>query len=126
MTEHSLLQRIPSPTDRETTWSRWLAERMGGIAEYRIDGVRVDILTSSLAIEVEWVKKLYEAFAQASLYGALTNRQPAVILLLRGKDTEEVYLQRANMISGKLNIPVFTWNTIQPEKAKLNESEGER
>lgn len=101
----------PKPTDPEPVWSRWLAEQMGGVAEHRVGGVRVDILTDSLAIEVEWIKKVYEPFAQAGLYSMLTGRDPAVLFLLRGKPTEAKYRERVRMISKRLAIPVFTWVT---------------
>jgi len=103
----------PSPSDGETVWSRWIAEQMGGIAEYVLpDRTRVDILTDTLAIEVDWVKKWPEAIGQSVFYGIITERQPAVLLLLRGKSTESKYLERARLATDKLRIPVFTWLTV--------------
>ncbi len=103
----------PSPSDGETVWSRWLAERMGGVAEFVLpDRSRVDILTDTLAIEVDWVKKWPEAIGQSVFYGIVTERQPAVLLLLRGKSTESRYLERARQATNELRIPVFTWMTV--------------
>ena len=105
--------RTPKSTDPEIVWSVWLACRMGGIAEYTLpDRSRVDILTPLLAIEVDWVKKHFEAFGQAIFYGEATSRQAAVLLLLRGKPSEQRYLTRARIISQQTNIPVFTWMTV--------------
>jgi len=102
----------PKPTDGEVKWSAWLAEQMGGVAEYWLPcKARVDIVTNSLAIEVDWCKKYAEAFGQATYYGAQTGRQPAVILLLRGKTTESRYLERARITSAESGIALFTWKT---------------
>ena len=113
LTEEGSHRERPLPTDPEPVWSRWLAEQMGGVAEYQLPcRGRVDILTDTLACEVEWVKKGYgEAIGQAVYYGLMTERQPAIILLLRGKPTEAKYLERAKLTAGKLHIPVFTWMT---------------
>lgn len=104
---------MPLPTDHETAWSRWLAVQMGGVAEYVLpDKSRVDILTDTLAIEVDWAKKWPEAIGQAVFYGLVTARTPAILLLLRGKDTEKEYLRRAKQAADKLGISVFTWLTV--------------
>lgn len=85
---------------------------MGGVAEFRLpDASRVDILTSTLAIEVDWAKKWAEAIGQAIFYALVTDRTPAILLLLRGKETEARYLERARMAAGRLQIAVFTWRT---------------
>tara|TARA_R100001594_G_scaffold4392_1_gene15469 strand:- start:1139 stop:1453 length:315 start_codon:yes stop_codon:yes gene_type:complete len=103
---------MPTPTSNEPEWSQWLAEQMGGVAEYRLpDRSRVDILTPTMAIEVDWVKKWPESFGQAVYYGIVTERQAAVLLLLRGKATEERYLRRATEVGRRLQIPVLTWMT---------------
>ena len=103
---------MPLPTDNELAWSTWLAAQMGGVAEYILpDKSRVDILTSTLAIEVDWVKKWPEAIGQAIFYGIVTNKQPAILLLLRNKDTEQKYLERAKLAADKLGISIFTWRT---------------
>jgi len=102
----------PSHNSGETHWSNWLAGKMGGVPEYVLpDRSRVDILTPTLAIEVDWVKKWPEAIGQAVYYGIMTDRQPAILLLLRNKETELTYLRRAKMAADNLNIAVFTWRT---------------
>ena len=103
----------PLPTDPEPVWSRWLAARMGGIAEYRLpDRSRVDILTQCLAIEVDWCKKYPEAIGQALYYAIMTERQPAILLLLRNKPSEPKYLERARKAAASIQMPVFTWITV--------------
>lgn len=107
----------PQPTDPEPVWSRWLAEQMGGVAEYVLpDRSRVDIVTTSLAIEVDWVKRWYTAIGQAVYYGAMLNRQAAIVLLLRDKPSELVYLRRCQLASDRVGLPVFTWLTRRAEQ----------
>ena len=107
-----MLPKMPGRDQGEIVWSRWLADRMGGVAEYMLpDRSRVDILTPTLAIEVDWAKKWPQAIGQAVYYGIMTDKQPAIILLLRGKDTEEKYLERAKKAADELGIAVFTWRT---------------
>jgi len=106
------MSKQPTATDGEVKWSAWLAEQMQGVAEYWLPcKARVDIVTDTLAIEVDWVKKWAEAFGQATYYAAQTDRQPAVLLLLRGKHTEAKYLARARITGAKSGIPVLTWKT---------------
>jgi hypothetical protein len=102
----------PSPTDNELAWTRYLAWKMGGEPEVVLPcRSRVDILTSTLALEVDWVKKWPEAIGQAVYYGVQTNRSAAVLLLLRGKDTEQKYIKRCKQACDKLGLSVFTWVT---------------
>lgn len=85
---------------------------MNGTPEYVLpDRSRVDILTEALAIEVDWVKSWPQAIGQSVYYGIMTNRQPAILLLLRNKPTERKYLLRAKKAADELGIPIFTWVT---------------
>ena len=71
-----------------------------------------------MAIEVDWVKKWPEAFGQAVYYAISTGKQPAVLLLLRGKNTEKKYLRRANETGKELGIAVLAWMTVDTESDK--------
>ena len=102
----------PGPTDREPTWSKWLAQERGGVAEARtFDGSRVDVLTDQYAIEVEWVKKWKESIGQALYYAAAFGRKPGVILLTRGKPREELYYLRCLVVCNKGGICLETVST---------------
>ena len=108
---------IPPSTANEVAWSKWLAEYMGGVAEYMLPcKSRVDILTPCLAIEVDWVKKWPEAVGQCVYYGVETERQPAILLLLKGLKSDRKYLNRCKEVAAKLNIAVFTWDTTLGDK----------
>lgn len=108
----------PPPTANEVAWSTHLAEKMSGVAEFRcIDGSRVDILTETLAIEVEWVKKWKESVGQALLYQALTGRQGCVLLLLRNKPTELLYVLRCAVACAAAGIKLLFCDTMSPDES---------
>lgn len=66
-----------------------------GEKEYRLeDATRVDILTDTLAIEVDFAHKWYEAVGQAAHYSRMTGKDPAVVLIAR-REKDEKYLDAA-------------------------------
>lgn len=99
----------PKPTDRETVWSGWLAEQLGGQAEVRaIYGSRCDVLLPSFAVEVEWSHKWAESIGQATLYGAAFGRRPAIVLLIRDRKREQVYFGRCAVAAAAAGV-TLTW-----------------
>ncbi len=111
----------PKPHEPEPVWSRWIAYLLGGVPEVRtFDGSRVDVLTERYAIEVDWVKNWKTGPAQAVLYGAQLGREPAVILLTRGKPSEERYLHRAHTVCARIGVACWTWDTlVQPDATTI-------
>lgn len=87
----------------EPDWSAWIATQMGldptEVCEVRTrSNKRVDILSRSEAIEVDWAPKWYEGVGQALFYAIETNREPALLLLVREgdeRDAREVLLCQA-------------------------------
>jgi len=108
----SIVQPIaPSSDANELEWTKYIAESKNGTHQYVCpDQSRVDVLTDEYAYEVEWVNKWKEAPAQAILYGMLTNKKPAVILLMRGNKTEKIYYLRCLAVCGKIGIRLETHN----------------
>lgn len=100
----------PLPGDRETKWSAWIAlQRQGAAAEFVTpDGSRVDVLTAEHAFEVEWVEKWSQAIGQSVFYGLATNRKPGVILLMRGKASDQRYYLRCLAVCARLGIKLET------------------
>lgn len=95
----------PAPSDRETKWSAWIAQEYHGKAEARtLDGSRVDVLTDSDAWEVEWSSKWKEAPGQAILYGAMTDRRPGVLLLLKGEPNDEKNALRCAIVCAQAGV----------------------
>jgi len=92
-------------TWNETMWSAFIAGEMNGKAEARTpDGSRVDILTKDYAYEVDWATKWKEAPAQSILYGVMTNRKPAVLLLVKNRNEERRFILRCALVCSKVGI----------------------
>lgn len=95
------------PERSEIEWAADLALTVNGETEYRLpDGSRIDILTGTEAIEVEWSDKWPEAIGQSIYYSLASGKQPSVWLLLRGNYDED-YL-RCLMVCRELNIKLRT------------------
>lgn len=69
------------------------------------DKTRVDLLNDEYAIEVDWAPKWAEAIGQATWYSLVTNRNPAVLLLVRGG--EERFVYRATACCARLEYTLF-------------------
>ena len=85
---------------------RW-ATKYGGIVEYRLDnGCRVDILTKTHAIEVDFAKgKWAESVGQALYYATKTGKQPGIILICE-KESDQKYVERVKTL-------ILYWNLNQ-------------
>jgi hypothetical protein len=80
--------------------------KLNGIIEYRLkDTTRVDCLTDEYAIEVDWAKKWAEGIGQSLYYGLMTNKKPAVALIVGKKDKK--FLKRLKKVTSKFNIKIF-------------------
>lgn len=92
----------------ELTQARRLAAKYSAQVEVRLlDDSRVDLLSGTHAIEVDWAPKWAEAVGQAIHYSLLADRKPAVILLLRDPATEWRHLVRAAQVCGRLGIVLY-------------------
>ncbi len=101
----------PDSGARETAWSAYLAQEIGGEPEHRTsDGSRVDILTDSHAWEVEWADKWAEAVGQVLFYSEATHKPPAILMLMRDSSDIRPYL-RCRIVCTRLDIPLHTVDT---------------
>jgi hypothetical protein len=86
-----------------------ICTQMNGIMEYRLfDNTRVDCLTSKYAIEVDWSKKWAEAVGQSLYYANITQKTPAIALIVGKYDKR--YLKRLRVLTKKYNIKLFIIN----------------
>ena len=69
------------------------------------DKTRVDCLTDEYAIEVDFGKKWAESVGQSIYYGLMTDRKPAVGLIISKKETR--YLKRLEKVAGELGIKIY-------------------
>lgn len=108
MSAYAQLQ--PFLFERETEYSRRIARDFIKAGQSAVteaiqpEGSRVDVLTDEFAYEVEWVSKWKEAVGQSLLYGLQTNRQPGIILLLRGEAKEDENYLRCLSVCAKVGI----------------------
>lgn len=96
----------------ERVYQRNWCEKAGGMAEFMLsDSTRVDCVTKQYAVEVDFAPKWAEAVGQALYYSTMTEKRPAILLILE-KEADRRYLDRLERISGNLGITVWT---ITPE-----------
>jgi len=83
-----------------------LCTKLHGVVEYRLkDKTRVDCLTDEYAIEVDWGKKWAESIGQSLYYADMTNKKPAVGLIIGHNDDK--YLKRLKRIADKYDIKIY-------------------
>jgi len=83
-----------------------LCNNLNGKMEYVLkDKTRVDCLTDKYAIEVDFAKKWAESIGQSLYYAKMTDKKPAVALIVGEKDNR--FIQRLEKVTQELNIKVF-------------------
>lgn len=70
------------------------------------DRTRVDCLTDEYAIDVDFAKKWAEGIGQSLYYAEMTDRKPAVGLII-DTEKENHFFKRLEMIAEKYQIRVF-------------------
>ena len=78
-----LIPLTPTGTRLEADWADALAAALAARQEVHIRHGRVDVLSASYAIEVDWFRKWHEGLGQAQHYGIATGQAPAVALILK-------------------------------------------
>ena len=82
---------------------------MNGILEYRLkDKTRVDCLTKTYAIEVDFAKKWAESIGQSLYYSKQTQKQAGVLLILEKPQKDIKYLHRLKKIAKEYNIKIWS------------------
>jgi hypothetical protein len=92
----------------EVEESRRLASKYKAKTEVVLwDRTRVDLLNDEYAIEVEWAPKWAESIGQSLFYAIMTDRKPAVIVLVKDKKAEARYIYRLQIVAAKHGIKVY-------------------
>ena len=87
--------------------AKWCQES-GGVAEYVLpDRSRVDCLTATHAIEVDFANKWAESCGQALYYSIQTGCKPGIVLILE-KQSDKSHLKRLMELADKYGITVWT------------------
>lgn len=91
----------------------WCAKN-GGITEVVLSGgSRVDCLTETHAVEVEFARKWKESIGQALYYAKKTDRAPGIVLI-KERPEDQKYLGRL-IYTVKKNYPYIKIWVIKPE-----------
>lgn len=89
-----------------------LAEKYQAAREVRLsDGCRVDLLSDTEAIEVDWAKKWAESIGQSLYYSIATDRPAGVILLTRS-ERDDRYVRRCRAVCDRVGIALH----LEPAK----------
>jgi len=84
-----------------------LCNALGGEMEFVLqDRTRVDCLTDKYAIEVDFAKKWAESIGQSLYYGYMTQRKPAIALIIN-LETQRRYLKRVDAMCKKYKIKLY-------------------
>lgn len=104
--ETSLNTKEDSIKKDEKYYQNKMCSQLGGEMEYTLfDKTRVDCLTSEYAIEVDFAKKWAEGIGQSLYYAQITNKKPAVALIVG--DDDEKYLKRIQIVADKFDIKII-------------------
>ena len=94
----------PSEQDWQTAWCEG-KDRI----EYRLnDGSRIDCLTDNYAIEIDFGRKWAEAIGQSLYYGAMSGRQPGIVLIIQAPE-ECRFFNRLQTTIQKSGLPIHVW-----------------
>jgi len=94
------------PKKNEKYYQKIFCKNKNGRIEVVLeDRTRVDCLTATHAIEVDWAKKWAEGIGQALYYGIKTDKRPAVALIVGTKDQR--YLKRLRTVAKTHHIKVY-------------------
>ena len=98
----------PAPKKKkESYYQQQLCERLGGETEYVLkDRTRVDCLSDTYAIEVDFARKWAEGIGQSLYYAQMTGRHPAVGLIVNSKKDVR-YLKRLEVTAEEYGIKIF-------------------
>jgi len=71
------------------------------------DGTRVDLLNDEYAIEIDWAPKWKESIGQSLYYALVTNKKPAVLLLVKRGEKDKDHIYRCQTVCAKHGIALF-------------------
>ena len=93
----------------EIWYQKVWCEGKGGKVEQRLqDGRRVDCVTKTHAIEMDFASKWPEAIGQSIDYGMLTNKKPGIVLILT-KPSDQQHWERLNKVVQHYQLPIKLW-----------------
>lgn len=92
----------------EADYQKSWANKHGGRTEVVVPNGRVDIVTKTHAIEVEYARKWKNAIGQALWYSIQTNKKPGIVLILE-KKSDRKYLVMLESTLKHAGLDVKVW-----------------
>ncbi|MFQ5432683.1 MAG: hypothetical protein ACE5EN_09270 [Nitrospinota bacterium] len=71
------------------------------------NGGHADCVTKEYAVDVEFAHNWKDAVAQSVLYAIMTNKKPAIVLIVENPEWEMKYLDRLKAVTGHLDIMLW-------------------
>ena len=98
----------PQKKHNEKYYQTQLCNELDGVMEQSLlDRTRVDCLTDEYAIEVDFAKKWAEGVGQSLYYAEMTEKKPAVGLIVRDSKKDKRHLKRLKVLADKYGITIF-------------------
>lgn len=92
---------------------RWYQEQaasmLDGRMEAAVENGRVDILTATHAIEVEFARNWKNSIGQALWYAMQTNKRAAIILILENPQRDRSHTIRLGSVVQSNHLPIDVW-----------------
>lgn len=85
----------------------WCEQQAGQVEVILEDTTRVDCVTATHAVEVDFAAKWAESIGQALFYALKTGKEPGVLLILE-RPSDIRYQQRLDAIAEEYGITVWT------------------
>ena len=113
----------------EAAWRDALAAELKGQHEIPVEGGRIDVMTDTLAIEIDWPHKWHEGLGQSLHYAATTGKQGVLALISysRGPDNlQERSRQRFDMVEKYCKTNGIKLIVLFPSKSKDTGEDGDK
>ena len=92
----------------EKYYQTLLCNELDGVMEQSLlDRTRIDCLTDEYAIEVDFSKKWAESVGQSLYYAEMTQKKPAVGLIVRDNKKDRRHMKRLEVLANKYDIKIF-------------------
>ncbi len=119
---------LPS-NSKESLWRDALAERLHGQIEVGVEGGRIDVLTDTLAIEVDFQHKWHEGLGQALHYADASGKQGTVALISYSQSREsmrEKSRRRLDMVDALCQKSGIKLMVLFPMHPREKDSDGKK
>jgi hypothetical protein len=106
------LYPAPAKAAPEKPYADAWCQRHQGVREFRLpDGARVDCLTATHAVEIEWAHKWAEAIGQALYYAPASGKRAGIVIIAGPKDG--AFLARLHRAIDAQCLPIDVWEVVR-------------